>query len=68
MEQGQTIGEKILRMRNVNNISQAQLAEKVFTSQQMINAIEHNASKPSVDLALRIADVFGITLDELCRK
>lgn len=62
-----TMGEKVVKMRNKSGMSQATLAKNVFTSQAMINAIEHDATKPGIDLALRMADVFGCTLDELCR-
>ena len=62
-----TTGKKIAKLRAEGGMSQAALAKKVFTSQQMINAIEHDATKPSINLAVRIADVFGCSLDELYR-
>mgnify|MGYP002673531245 CR=1 FL=1 len=67
MKTEMTMGEKVVKMRNKSGMSQATLAKNVFTSQAMINAIEHDATKPGIDLALRMADVFGCTLDELCR-
>ena len=51
-----TMGEKVVKMRNKSGMSQATLAKNVFTSQAMINAIEHDAAKPGIDLALRMAD------------
>lgn len=67
MKKEQTIGERLVKMRNDKEMSQAMLAKKVFASQAMINAIEHDATKPGIDLAGRIADVFERTLDELYR-
>lgn len=67
MKKEQTIGERLVKMRNDKEMSQAMLAKKVFASQAMINAIEHDATKPGIDLAVRIADVFERTLDELYR-
>ena len=67
MKKEQTIGERLVKMRNDKEMSQAMLAKKVFASQAMINAIEHDATKPGIDLAVRSADVFECTLDELYR-
>ncbi len=47
------------------NITQAELAEKVSVSRQTINAMESNKYVPSTVLALKIAKVFGMAVEEL---
>lgn len=48
-------------------LSQARLAELARTSRQTIIAVEHGASVPSVELALRIARAVDRPVDELFR-
>jgi putative transcriptional regulator len=51
--------------RAKQNITQAELAEKVNVSRQTINSIEIGKYVPSTLLALKIARVFGTTVDEI---
>ena len=53
-----------LRFKNAE-MTQKYLAERVGVSRQTMNAIENGRHAPTVDMAIRIADVFGITVDEL---
>ena len=62
-----TIGERIKGLRIANNLTQNQLAEKVMVTQQMNNRIENDLTKPGIDLAKRLAESFGCTIDELCK-
>ena len=48
-----------------NEMTQEQLAEKVGVTRQTINAIESAKYSPSLELAFRIALVFGIPLQEV---
>ncbi len=59
------IGENIMKRRKARNWSQAELAEKVMTTQQMIQCVEKDVKIPGLGLAKRIADVFGCTIDDL---
>gem|GEM_PF-1336105 len=56
-----------IRERRFNNgeMTQNRLAERVGVSRQTMNAIENGRRAPTVDVAIRIADVFGITVDQL---
>jgi putative transcriptional regulator len=47
------------------DLSQQQLADKVKVSRQTINAIEGGDYNPSVKLALQIAKVLGVTVEQL---
>ena len=51
--------------RAIKNITQADLAEKVGVSRQTINSIESNKYVPSTVLALKIARIFGKTVEEI---
>jgi Predicted transcriptional regulators len=47
------------------NITQAELADRVDVSRQTINSIEIGKFVPSTLLALKIAAVFGTTVDRI---
>ena len=53
-----------LRFHN-NEMTQEQLAEKVGVTRQTIIAVEAGKYSPSLELAFRIALVFGIPLGEV---
>lgn len=46
-------------------MTQKDLAELVGVRRQTMNGIENCRSVPTIDVAIRIADVFGITVDQL---
>lgn len=48
-----------------DEMTQQQLAEKAGVSRQTIIAIEAGKYSPSLELAFRIADVFGIKIGEV---
>jgi len=51
--------------RAIKNITQAQLAEIVNVARQSINAIELGKYVPSTVLALKIADYFGKSVNDI---
>jgi putative transcriptional regulator len=51
--------------RAIKNMTQAELASEVAVSRQTINSIESNKYIPSTLLALKIARVFGKTVEEI---
>ncbi|MFA5555841.1 MAG: helix-turn-helix transcriptional regulator [Flavobacteriaceae bacterium] len=51
--------------RAIANLTQAELSEKVGVSRQTINAMELGKYVPSTVLALKIAKVFGKTVNEI---
>ena len=51
--------------RAVLDITQAQLAERIKVSRQTVNAIESNKYVPSTVLALKIARVFGLKVEDV---
>ncbi len=48
-----------------DEMTQQQLAEKAGASRQTIIAIEAGKYLPSLELAFRIADAFGVKIDEV---
>jgi putative transcriptional regulator len=53
---------RVLRF-NANEMTQAALAEKVGVTRQTIVAIEQGRYSPSLEVAFRIAHVFGVPLE-----
>ncbi len=51
--------------RAIKEITQAELAAAVGVSRQTINSIESNKYVPSTVLALKIARIFGKTVEEI---
>jgi putative transcriptional regulator len=45
--------------------SQADLAERLGVSRQTVNAIENDRYDPSLPLAFRISDLFGVPIREI---
>lgn len=50
---------------HANEMTQAELAQKVGVTRQTINALEASKYNPSLELAFRIADVFEVGLEEV---
>lgn len=63
------ISNNIRRLRfEAGEMTQIELAEKVGASRQTILNIEAGKYTPSLDLAFRIADAFGVTLGEVFER
>mgnify|MGYP003565057348 CR=1 FL=1 len=60
------ISNEIRKLRFINDeMTQQQLAEKVGVTRQTIIAMEQEKYSPSLELAFRIALVFGVPLEEV---
>jgi putative transcriptional regulator len=60
------ITNNIRRLRFfANEMTQQELAEKAGVSRQTIIAIEAGKYSPSLELAFRIADAFGVEIGEV---
>lgn len=60
-----TIGQKIIQLRNVVNISQEQLAESLGVSRQSISKWEMDQALPQIDKVIQLAEIFSVSTDEL---
>lgn len=56
---------KIKIERAIHNLTQEELAKLVSVSRQTINAMEANKYVPSTVLALKIAKVFGRSVEDI---
>ena len=56
---------RIRVLRAEKGWSQAELAEHVQVSRNSINAVENGKFDPSLPLAFRIADAFGLRIEEV---
>ena len=58
---------KVRELRTAAGLTQQQLAERVHVSSRTIISIEREQYSPSLMLAHRLAVVFGVSVEELCR-
>jgi putative transcriptional regulator len=60
------ISNQIRRLRFENGeMTQGELARRTGCTRQTIHAIEAAKYGPSLELAFKVADVFGVSLDEV---
>ena len=62
-----TIGKFISALRRANGMTQKELGEKLFVSDKTVSRWECDESTPELSLIPVIAEIFGITTDELLR-
>jgi putative transcriptional regulator len=55
----------IAELRQINRLTQQELADWVGVSRQTIISIEHEKYNPSLELAHRLARFFGKTIEDL---
>jgi len=63
-----TLDQKILELRTAREMTQGELAEKLEVSRQSVSKWETGQSVPDLDKIIKLADLFGITVDELVRE
>ena len=59
------IGSKIIILRKKRKWSQADLADAINLSREMVGKYERNENLPSLEIALKIALTFDVSLDYL---
>ena len=57
---------RVKELRTQFKLTQQQLADLVHVSNRTIISIEIEQYNPSLMLAYRIAEIFGVTVEELC--
>ncbi|MCM3720289.1 helix-turn-helix domain-containing protein [Fictibacillus phosphorivorans] len=63
-----TFGEKLKNERKKKGWSQEELAEKLFVSRQSVSKWENGQNYPSIEVIIKLSDLFEITIDELLRS
>lgn len=59
------IGNKITELRKRKNWSQADLAKAIEASRDIIGKYERNENSPSIEMAIKLAQVFDVPVDYL---
>jgi putative transcriptional regulator len=59
------VRNKIRELRTARGLSQGELADEVGATRQTINAIEQEKYAPSLELAFRIAEAFGVGFEDV---
>lgn len=57
--------DNLIQLRKINRMSQEELAEKMEVSRQTLSKWETGESLPDIQKCVLLADVFGVTLDDL---
>ena len=63
-----TLGEKISCLRKNAGYSQEKLAELMDVSRQAVTKWESGKANPDTENLIRLAEIFGVSLDELCKN
>ena len=56
------VGERIKKLRVSKNMSQYDLGNKLFVSDKTISSWETNRTLPTIDLIIKICDIFNVSL------
>ena len=59
------IGTRIAELRNINNITQLELAEKLGVTDRAVSKWETGSGYPDITLLPQIADIFNVSVDYL---
>lgn len=59
------IGMNIMSLRRYHRMTQEELAEKVGVSRQALAKWEAETTSPDIDACIKLADIFGVSLDNL---
>lgn len=62
------LGVRIKELRVAHNYNQVELAKKLSVTKQTISNWENNNIQPSVEMLVKIADCFSVTLDYLVER
>ena len=62
-----TIGKFIAVLRKANGMTQKELGQKLLVSDKTVSRWENDEFSPDISLLPAIAEIFGITVDELLR-
>jgi transcriptional regulator with XRE-family HTH domain len=63
-----TFGARLLELRKSKGLSQTELGELIGVHKNVLGKYEREDVKPSIDVAVKIANYFGVSLDYLTGK
>ncbi|HEM2866474.1 helix-turn-helix domain-containing protein [Streptococcus suis] len=59
------LAQQIKNLRTAKNLSQDELAEKLYISRQAVSKWENGEATPDIDKLVQLAEIFGVSLDYL---
>ena len=62
---GETLGQRIARIRKQRRLTQVELAAKIGIIQSLISSAESDTRKLSAEMAVRFAQALDVTIEEL---
>ena len=57
--------DNLISLRKINKLSQEELADRIGVTRQTLSKYETGESVPDIEKCKELADVFGLTLDDL---
>lgn len=61
--------QRLKQLRKDKRLTQAQVAQRIGVTASMVSSYETDIRLPSYEVLIRLADVFGVTVDYLlCRQ
>lgn len=57
--------DKLKKLRNENNVTQEELAEKIFVTRSAVSKWETDKGYPAIDSLKMLSKVFNVSIDEL---
>ena len=60
-----SFGDNLERIRKDKKVSQAKLGEALGLTQQMVSSYEKETSSPNIEVLVKIADYFSVSIDML---
>lgn len=61
-------GDRVKQVREAHNYSQVQLATILHVSRQTVSNWENNNIMPSIEMLIKLADLFGVSTDFLLER
>ena len=61
-----TLGYRLQDARIDKRLKQREVCEKIGIEQGTLSAYERNKGKPSLDVLIELAKLYGVSLDYLC--
>ena len=58
--------DNLIELRKLNGMSQDELADRIGVSRQTVSKYETGESLPDIEKCKRIAEVFSVSMDDLC--
>lgn len=52
-------------LRELNKLTQQELADKLFVSRQTINSLEKGRYNPSISLAFKLSKIFDLPIEDI---